>query len=140
VSLVADELVRSPAETDAGDTENSGEDEKDRVPIEHRAGETWRVGKILAGPQGDQRANDNALEAEDEEELATAAPAIEGYDFLRAEVSFFDGEDHVGHGFVVSPAVVAVGIKSHSPSDGGPAKDKSGYLSASVEIAPSGPK
>jgi hypothetical protein len=34
--------------------------------------------------------------------LATAAAAIEGFDFLRGEVSFLGGDEHVGHCGVVS--------------------------------------
>ena len=112
--LVADEFVGAAAEADAGDAEDGGEGEEERVPIEHRVGEAGRVGEILAGPERDQRADDEALEAEDEEELATAAAAIEGFDFLRGEVAFVGGEDHVGHGCLVSCGWVLL-VLNHIP-------------------------
>src|ERR1019366_1845494 len=95
--LVADEFVGAAAEADAGDGEDRGQREEDRVPIEHRADHAGRVGEILAGPQGDQRADDEALAAEDEEELATAAAAVEGFDFLGGQVAFLSGDQVVGH-------------------------------------------
>jgi hypothetical protein len=42
------------------------------------------------------------LEADDKEELATAAAAVESLDLLRGQVAFLDGDEHVGHGAVVS--------------------------------------
>src|ERR1035441_175119 len=44
----------------------------------------------------------NAQEGKREEELATAAAAIEGFDFLRGQGAFLGGDQHVGHGVSVS--------------------------------------
>src|SRR5580698_3244447 len=98
MGLVADELVGTAAEADSRDAEDGGESEEERVPVEHGVDPTGRVGEVLAGPERDQGSDDEALEAEDEEELATAAAAIEGFDFLGGEAAFLDGDQGVGHG------------------------------------------
>ena len=100
--LVAEELVGAAAEADPGDAEDGGQDEKDGVPVDHGACPAGRVGEVLSGPEGYQRSDDDALEADDKEELATAAAAVESFDLLRGQVAFLDGDEHVGHGAVVS--------------------------------------
>ena len=64
--LVAEELRGTAAEADADDRKDGSQRKQDGVPIEHGAHPAGRVAQVLTGPQGDQRADDEALEAEDE--------------------------------------------------------------------------
>jgi hypothetical protein len=72
--------------------------------------------EILSGPEGDERADDDELEAEDEEELATATAAIEGFDFLGSEVAFLGWDQIVGHGKYLSYGVLK--LLNHKGGDG----------------------
>ena len=95
--LVAEEFGRAAAEADSGDDEDKAEREEDGVPIEHGVDPTRRVGEILAGPEADEAGDDEALGADDQEQLAAAAAAIERFDFLRGDFnSFLRGDGFVG--------------------------------------------
>ena len=60
----------------------SAKREGDGVPIGYRVDPTGRVGKILSGPEGQERGDDEALKADDQEELTTTTAAVEGFDFI----------------------------------------------------------
>jgi hypothetical protein len=100
--LVAEEFLRTATEADTGNAEDSGEQEQKRVPVNHGAGKSGRIGEILSGPTGDQRADDDALEADDEKELAATAAPVKCFDFVRCQVAFFGWDQGVSHESVVS--------------------------------------
>ena len=55
------------------------------------------VGGVLASPEGDEGPDDDALEADDQEELSATATSVDKLDLLRSEGTFRDGDQCVGH-------------------------------------------
>ena len=56
-----------------------------------------RVGGVLAGPDEKQGGDDEALKADDEEELSAAATGVDTVDLIGGEAALFDGDEGVGH-------------------------------------------
>ena len=74
--------LHAPEEADDGGSAGDG------APVEYGVQPAGRVRQILADPEdADQRGDDEALQADDEKQVATAAACVQVRNFVRGQVT-----------------------------------------------------
>ena len=97
VQLVADELVGAAAQTKTDQKKRHGKQACDAVPIEHGVRPARREREVLTSPNRHEGADDEALKADHQEELAATAALVQEFDLIGGQVPFFDGQQCVRH-------------------------------------------
>ena len=67
--------------------------------IDHGARPAGGVGGVLAGPEQQQKRDNDALPANGEEKLAAPTATVELFNLIRGEDALFDRDESVGHGY-----------------------------------------